>query len=298
MDPSGKVTVTTSLPSQGQGHATVFAQIASDALGVALSDVVVRSGDTSQAWGMGTWGSRAAVIGAGTIVRAAEPIREKLARTAAHLLEAAPGDIELAEGLAFVSGSPAARVAIAEVADKLFFSIDERPPDIEPTLEATASFDPAEPIFSNGAHAAVVEVDLETGGVTIERIVVVEDCGVLINPAIVEGQVHGGTAQAIGQAFYEELVYDGDGQLLTATLADYLPPTACEVAPIEIIHLETPSPFTVGGVKGCGETAMTGAPAAFLCAINDALAPLGAELTELPMTPERVLGAVRAAKGA
>jgi CO/xanthine dehydrogenase Mo-binding subunit len=292
------VTVTTSLPSQGQGHATVFAQIASDALGVTVADVVVRTADTSQAWAMGTWGSRAAVIGAGTIVRAAEPIREKLARTAAHLLEAAAGDIELADGFAFVAGSPDARVSIADVADKLLFSIDERPPDVEPTLEATASFDPAEPIFSNGAHAAVLEVDLDTGGVTIERIVVVEDCGVVINPAIVEGQVHGGTAQAIGQAFYEELVYDADGQLLTATLADYLPPTACEIAPIEIIHLETPSPFTAGGVKGCGETAMTGAPAALLCAVNDALAPLGAELTELPMTPERVLAAVRTATGA
>jgi CO/xanthine dehydrogenase Mo-binding subunit len=253
---------------------------------------VVRSGDTSQAWGMGTWGSRGAIIGAGTIVRAAEPLRRKLESTAAHLLEASVEDVELTDGYASVVGSPAARLPLAEVASKLLFSVDERPPDVEPTLEATAAFDPAQAIFANGAHAAVVEVDLETGAVAIERIVVVEDCGVLINPTIVEGQVHGGIAQAIGQAFYEELVYDTDGQLLTATLADYLPPTACEVPPIEILHLETPSPFTAGGVKGCGEAAMTGAPAAFLCAVNDALTPLGAELTELPITPQRIIAAL------
>jgi len=298
MDPTGKVTVTTPLVTQGQGHATAFAQLAADALGVRVEDVSVRSGDTSQAWGMGTWGSRGAIIGAGTILRAAEPVRRKLELTAAHLLEASAGDIELADGYAYVAGSPAHRLSLADVADKLLFSVDERPADVEPTLEATASFDPAEPVFANGAHAAVVEIDVETGAVTIERIVVVEDCGVLINPALVEGQVHGGIAQAIGQAFYEELVYDDDGQLLTTTLADYLPPTACETAPIEIVHLETPSQFTAGGVKGCGEAAMTGAPAAFLCAVNDALVPFGAELYELPMTPPRILAALARGRAA
>ena len=184
------------------------------------------------------------------------------------------------------------RLPISEVAAKLLFSVVERPHDLEPALEATASFDPAQPIFANGAHAVIVEVDPETGAVSIERIIVVEDCGVVINPMIVEGQIHGGMAQAIGQAFYEEVIYDADGQLLTATLADYLPPTAAEVVPIEIFHLQTPSPFTAGGVKGCGEAAMVGAPAAFLCAVNDALAPLDIELTELPMTPQRIRAAV------
>jgi carbon-monoxide dehydrogenase large subunit len=295
VEASGTLTVTTSLVPQGQGHATTFAQVAADALGVPVADVVVRSGHTSHTWGMGTWGSRGAIIGAGTIARAAEPLRRKLVATAAHLLEASTDDVELGDGHAFVNGSPWIRLPLSEVASKILFSADDRPPEIEPTLEATASFDPAQPIFANGAHAAIVEVDPETGAVTIERIIVVEDCGVLINPAIVEGQVQGGMAQAIGQAFYEELVYDSEGQLLTSTLADYLPPTACETAPIEIIQLETPSAFTAGGVKGCGEAAMTGAPAAFLCAVNDALAPLGVELNDLPMTPQRILAALAGA---
>ncbi len=294
MDPSGKVTVTTSLVSQGQGHATAFAQLAADALGVAFEDVVVHAGGTRQTWGLGTWGSRAAIIGGGSILRAAAVLREKLVRTAAHLLEAAPEDVVLENRRAFVLGSPARAVSIPELADAIYFAWQKRPLDLDPTLEATAAYDPPAAIFANGAHAAVVEVDLETGGVQVERVYAVEDCGVMINPAIVEGQIRGGIAQAIGQALYEELIYDEDGQLVTASFADYLIPTAFEVPEIEIRHLETPCSYSPAGVKGMGESAMVSAPAALLNAVNDALHPFGVRLTEVPLTPSRIHAALAA----
>jgi carbon-monoxide dehydrogenase large subunit len=297
MEPSGKVTVFTSVTSQGQGHQTTLAQIAADALGVPLEDVVVRAGDTRQAYGIGTWGSRAAVIGSGSILRAAEPIRQKLLRTAAHLLEAAEDDLVLANGRVEVKGSPDKGMTVGEVAGVIYFAAHLRPPGMDPTLEATASYDPAQEVMANGAHLAVVEVDVETGLVTIERFVAVEDCGTMINPMIVEGQLRGGITQAIGATFLEEIVYDEQGQLLTTTFMDYLIPTASEVPPIEIIHIETPSKVTAGGVKGMGESAMIAAPAALVNAVNDALEPLGVYLTEVPLTPDRILSAIAARGG-
>ena len=169
-----------------------------------------------------------------------------------------------------------------------------RPPDIDPTLEATASFDPDGTVFSNGAHAAIVNVDVETGVVRVETFYAVEDCGVMINPAIVEGQIRGGIAQAIGGVLLEEMVYNDDGQLLTTTFMDYLLPTASEVPPIEIVHLSTPSKITPGGIKGMGESAMVSAPAAIVNGVNDALAAFGVMIEELPITPDRVLAAVAA----
>jgi carbon-monoxide dehydrogenase large subunit len=298
MEPSGKVTVFTSLTSQGQGHQTSLAQIAGDALGVPIEDVVVRSGGTRQTYGLGTWGSRAAVIGSGSILRAAEPIRRKLLQTASHMLEISPDDLVLENGRISAAGSPDKSLAVADVAAVIYFVAPARPEGMDPTLEATANYDPSEEVYANGAHAAIVEVDVETGLVRIERFVAVEDCGVMINPMIVEGQLRGGIVQALGAALLEEMVYDEEGQLLTTTFMDYLLPTASEVPPIEIIHLETPSQATAGGVKGMGESAMIAAPAAIVGAINDALAPLGAALTEVPVTPERVLSAIDRAASA
>ncbi|HKP18544.1 MAG TPA: molybdopterin cofactor-binding domain-containing protein [Gaiellaceae bacterium] len=292
MEPSGKVTVFTSLTSQGQGHQTTLAQIAADALGVALEDVVVRSGDSRQAYGLGTWGSRAAVIGSGSILRAAEPIRRKLLQTAGHLLEASEDDLVLANGRIEVQGSPDKGMAVGDVAGVIYFAAHVRPPGMDPTLESTAAYDPSEEVWANGAHAAIVEVDTETGLVSIERFVAVEDCGTMINPTIVEGQLRGGITQAIGAAFLEEMTYDEHGQLLTSTFMDYLIPTASEAPEVEIIHIETPAKTTAGGVKGMGESAMIAAPAALVNAVNDALEPFGAFLTDVPLTPDRVLSAI------
>jgi carbon-monoxide dehydrogenase large subunit len=297
MEPSGKVTVFTSLTSQGQGHQTTLGQIAADALGVPLEDVVVRAGDTRQAYGMGTWGSRAAVIGSGSILRAAEPIRQKLLQTASHMLEVAEEDLVLAGGRIEVKGSPDKGLGVGDVAGVIYFASQVRPPGMDPTLESTAAYDPALEVMANGAHAAIVEVDAETGLVTIERFVAVEDCGTMINPTVVEGQLRGGITQALGAALLEEMVYDDQGQLLTTTFMDYLIPTASEAPPIEIIHIETPSKVTAGGVKGMGESAMIAAPAALVNAVNDAVEPLGAYLTDVPLTPDRILSAITAANG-
>jgi carbon-monoxide dehydrogenase large subunit len=292
MEPSGKVTVFTSLTSQGQGHQTTLGQIAADALGVPLEDVMVHAGDTRQAYGIGTWGSRAAVIGGGSILRAAEPIRRKLLMTASHMLEASEDDLELANGRIEVKGSPDKSLGVGDVAGVIYFASQVRPPGMDPTLESTASYDPALEVMANGAHMAIVEVDIETGIVAVQRIVAVEDCGTMINPMIVEGQLRGGITQAIGAAFLEEMTYDEQGQLLTTTFMDYLVPTASEVPPIEIIHIETPSQVTAGGVKGMGESAMIAAPAALVNAVNDALEPFDAYLTEVPVTPNRILAAI------
>ncbi len=297
MEPSGKVTVFTSLTSQGQGHQTTLAQMAGDALGVPFEDVVVRAGDTSQTYGMGTWGSRAAVIGSGSILRAADPIRRKLLQTASHMLEVSEDDLVLANGRIEVKGSPDKGMGVGEVAGVIYFAAHVRPPGMDPTLESTAAYDPAEEVMANGAHAVIVEVDVETGVVTIERFVAVEDCGTMINPTIVEGQLRGGITQAIGAALLEEMVYDEQGQLLTTTFMDYLIPTASEAPSIEIIHIETPSKVTAGGVKGMGESAMIAAPAALVNAVNDAIEPLGAYLTDTPLTPDRIRSAIAANKG-
>jgi carbon-monoxide dehydrogenase large subunit len=294
MEPSGKVTVFTSLTSQGQGHQTTLAQMAGDALGVPFEDVVVRAGDTSQTYGMGTWGSRAAVIGSGSILRAADPIRRKLLQTASHMLEVSEDDLVLANGRIEVKGSPDKGMGVGEVAGVIYFAAHVRPPGMDPTLESTAAYDPAEEVMANGAHAVIVEVDVETGLVTIERFVAAEDCGTMINPTIVEGQLRGGITQAIGAALLEEMVYDEHGQLLTTTFMDYLVPTASEAPSIEIIHIETPSKVTAGGVKGMGESAMIAAPAALVNAVNDAIEPLGAYLTDTPLTPDRIRSAIAA----
>ena len=298
LDPTGTVTVTTSFVTAGQGLPTTLAQVAADAFGVPLEKVVVRTGSTGNTYGLGTFASRAAVIGAGSIGRAAEIVRAKVRQMAGHLLEAAPDDIVLADDRVHVAGVPSRGMALAEVAGAIYFAAQTHPEDFDPTLEATATFDPGDHILANGGHAVVVEVDVETGLVRVERVFCVEDCGRMINPMVVEGQIRGGIVQGIGSALFEELVHDVNGQLVTTTFQDYLLPSAWDVPDIEIAHLETPSSIVPGGIKGMGESAMISTPAAVICAVNDALAPLGASVTRYPASPERVFQALRAASGA
>jgi carbon-monoxide dehydrogenase large subunit len=291
MEPDGTVTLTTGLQSNGQGHETTMAQVAADELGVRIEDVKVVQGDTAgTAYATGSYGSRTAVIGSGAIRRAAGDVRDKLLAIAAHLFEAAPEDLDLADGHISVLGSPDKSFTIREVATAAYWG--PRPGDMDPALIATRSYDPPE-TYSNACIAVVVEVDAETGQVKIERIVAVEDCGTVLNPAVVEGQVIGAIAQGIGAVLYEQLPYDDDGNFLAGTLVDFLYPTATEVPAIEVDHLETPSPVTEGGMKGMGEGGLIGGPSAIVNAISDAL---GVPVDRTPLRPCDVLELVAAAR--
>jgi carbon-monoxide dehydrogenase large subunit len=297
MDPSGKVVVDSSLHSHGQGHETTFAQIVAERLGVPITDVRVRFGDTQSApYGMGTFASRSAVLGGGAAWKAADVVRGNLLKVAANVMEAAVADLEIAEGLIRVKGSPAHTMRIGEVARLAFHRPERLPAGLMPSdLSCTQSYDapPGYGTFTNSAHAAIVEVDARTGFVRILRYVVVEDCGTMINPLIVDGQVHGGTVQGIGGALLEHLVYDEDGQMLSQTLMEYLLPSATDVPAIEVHHMQTPSPFTVGGIKGMGEGGAIAPLPALANAVSDALAPLGVSVDCLPLSPERVLGLIQ-----
>ncbi|WP_163512450.1 xanthine dehydrogenase family protein molybdopterin-binding subunit [Fodinicola acaciae] len=286
MDPTGEVVVTTGTCGHGQGHETTFAQIVADQLGIDPGQVRLRQGDTDlTSYGWGTFGSRSIVIGGGAAGKAAGVVASQLRRIAAFLLEVSETDVELSEGAARVRGVPGAEVSVAEMARLVHFQAHQLPDDCRYALEARQSADPPG-TFSNATHAALVSIDPGTGGVRVERYVVVEDCGVVINPLVVDGQVRGGVAQGIAAALYEQLVYDADGQPATASLMDYLAPTAAEIPPIQIFHLETPSQHSETGAKGMGEGGTIGAPAAVLNAINDAL---GSDFDHIPVLPHQVL---------
>ena len=295
MEPSGKVTIATGLHSHGQGHETTFAQIAADALGIEIEDVAVMFGDTSTSpFGMGTHASRSAIIGGGTVSLAANRVREKVLGVASRLLEVSPEDLEIEDGRVSVVGAPERGLAMAEVAGAAYFVPGIRGEGEEAFLSATMFYDPPA-TYSNGTIVAVVEVDPETTEIKIERIVASEDCGTVINPMIVEGQVHGAIAQGIGGALLEHLAYDEEGQPLATTYMDYLIPTTMEVPPIQVNHLETPSPFSIGGIKGIGEGGLISAPAAVSCAVLDALAPWNPKIRTLPVTPDRITEICRSA---
>jgi len=288
MDPDGSVRCATSFPAQGQGHATTIAQVVADRLGVALEQVRVLPTDTAAGpAGSGTFGSRGAVSIGGAVAVAADRVRARLAALAAHRLEAAAADIVIEAGRAHVRGVVDRSLGIAELAG-LAYSPPRGglPAGLEPGLTATVSFDPPGPTFSGAVHVAVVEVDRDTGRVRVGRYVVVEDCGPVVNPTIVEGQIHGAVAQGLGEALLESIVYDADGQLLTATLMDYALPRADDVPAFEIGHLQTPAPLMPGGVKGMGEGGTIGAPAAVANAVADAIRPLGRDVTALPIRPQ------------
>lgn len=290
VEPSGEVRGFVSAASQGQGHATTLAQVLADELGVALDAVSIVEGDTERCpHGSGSFASRTMVVSGGALVLAARRVRDKVATIAAHMLEAAREDLAFEDGAISVRGVPGRAVTLAQVANLAYRPAGGTlPPGVEPALEATHYYDPPPATFSNGTHVAVVEVDPDTGQVAILRHVVVEDCGRIVNPMIVDGQTHGAVAQGIGNALYEDFAYDAGGQPLTTTFMDYLIPGTLEVPPVEVIHLETPPAVSVTGFKGMAEGGTIGSTAAVANAIADALAPLGLEVRELPVTPNRL----------
>jgi carbon-monoxide dehydrogenase large subunit len=297
VDPSGYVEARIGSSPHGQGLRTTLAQIIADEIGVTPDVIKVTHGDTDRSpYGWGTFGSRSLVITGGATLIAARKVRAKLLTIASHMLEAASGDIVLENGTAKVAGTDRS-VSIAKIAREAYTQTHRFKGEIEPGLTETGSYDPPG-TFSNACHVAIVEVDVETGRVTVEKFLVAEDAGRIINPMIAEGQVHGGIAQGIGNALLEEIVYDESGGILTANLADYMPPTAREMPPIELHHLETPSTTSITQAKGLGEGGSIGAPAAVINAINDALTPFNVQIDEMPATPQRIRAALRATHSA
>ncbi|UYM07283.1 xanthine dehydrogenase family protein molybdopterin-binding subunit [Solicola gregarius] len=289
MDPTGEVTVTSGTCGHGQGHETTFAQIVADRLGISPDRVKLRQGDTDLvSFGWGTFGSRSLVIGGGSAAVAARRLADKIRKVAGELLEADPADIDLVDGHAEVRGAPDAHVSIEQIAATVHFRAHELREHDEQLLEARGAADPPG-MFSNAAHAALVEVDPGTGDARVVDYIVVEDCGVVINPTIVDGQVRGGVAQGIASALYEELVYSPEGQPLAGTFMDYLVPTASEIPPIAVHHLETPCDQTETGAKGMGEGGTIGAPATVVSALNDALRAYGADIDHVPVRPADLL---------
>jgi carbon-monoxide dehydrogenase large subunit len=287
----GSVACFVSFPSQGQGHQTTVAQLVADQLAVPLQRIDVHPPDTQTSPpGSGTFASRGAVAQGGTVERAAAAVRAKILAVAARVLEAHVGDLELRDGRVTVRGAPARGIEVVEIARLAHSPPPGGLPDgMEPGLDATRPFDPSAAAFSGAVHVAAVEADVETGQVSVREYTVVEDCGPVINPVIVEGQIHGALAQGIGEALGERLVYDAEGQLVTGTLMDYAVPVAAALPFFAIGHLETPSPHTPGGVKGVGEGGTVGAPAAIANAVADAVRPLGVTVTSLPITAERLV---------
>lgn len=309
IEPSGKVFVSTGLASQGQSHVTTFAQVAAEELGVPVEDVQVTTGDTAHFnFSTGTFASRAAVVSGNAIGLAARRVREKALELAANHLEVSSLDLEVRDGRIAVKGVPEAGMTYAEIArlaNPLRYSYGSDTvsmlsagtpvwkgpalaPGQEPGLEATDYFSPPRATWASGVHVCLVEVDVDTGMITFLRYCIVHDCGKVINPMVVEGQIHGGVAQGIGGAFYERMAYDENGQLLNASFMDYLIPTADEIPNLEIGHEETPSPLNPLGIKGVGEAGTIPGSALLASALEDALRPLGIQITNMPLNPSEL----------
>ena len=290
--PTGKASVSVGTSPHGQGEETTFAQILSDELGLEVDDIEVIHGDTDNTpMGWGTYGSRTTVVGGTAVMLSARKLKEKGRALAAHLLEAAEVDIEYENGKFFVRGSPDQSKTIQDIA--LMANVAWNMPEgMDPGFEATAFYDPPNFTFPFGAHVAVVMVDPDNGHIELQRYVAVDDCGLQINPMIVEGQVHGGVVQGAGQALWEGAVYDDNGQLLTGSMMDYALPRANMVPDIETLSTVTPSPHNPLGVKGIGETGTIASTATIYSAVIDALKPLGVTRLEMPLTPERVWQAI------
>lgn len=298
VEPSGMVRVATGVGTQGQGHFTTFAQLVAEQLGVDLNQVQVVTGDTREFnWGTGTFASRGAVVAGNACHAAAVKVREKILSLAAGLLGAAPDRLELSGGRVQVRGAPERGMTLGALAVKANPLRGAVTPGTEPGLEATAYFGPDRGNAASGVHAMIVEVDAETAAVDIKRYVVVHDCGRVINPMVVEAQIQGGVAHGIGNAFYEQLIFDEGGQLMNASFMDYLLPTALDVPTVEMAHIETPSPLNPLGTKGVGEAGAIPTGALFAQAVEDALAGSGVEITEVPLSPNRLFELLRAAAG-
>jgi|FLYL01.1.fsa_nt_gi carbon-monoxide dehydrogenase large subunit len=297
VNPDSSATVIIGTGPSGQGHQTTWAQIVSDQLGIPIDRIRVIHGDTAESpMGIGTFGSRSAAVDGSATYLAAQKVRAKAARLAAHLLEAAEEDIEFGDGGAYVAGSPDKRVTWEEIAT-VAYQPHRLPEGIEGGLEAHAIFSPANATWPFGSHACLVEVDEETGDVRILRYLTVDDCGNVINPMIVAGQIHGGIAQGVGQAMFEEAVYDDEGNLLTPSLLDYILPTAVDLPSFELKRTVTPSDVNPLGVKGIGEAGTIGSAQTVVNAVVDALSPLGVEHVDMPLRPKRVWQAIQDAKG-
>jgi carbon-monoxide dehydrogenase large subunit len=295
--PTGKAHVYIGASPHGQGEETTFAQIIAHEIGIGVDDVKVVHGDTETTpMGWGTYGSRTTAVGGAALVLAARKIKEKAKIIAAHLLEAAVEDMDYSDGKFFVKGSPDKAKTIQEIALMAHVAWN-MPAGVEAGLEASMFYDPPNFTYPFGSHLAVVEVDRETGAVELKRYVALDDCGPQINPVIVEGQVHGGVVQGIGQALWEEAVYDERGQLVTGSMLDYALPRADTLPDIEVISSVTPSPHHPIGVKGIGEAGAIASTVTVYNAVIDALSPLGVETLRMPMTPERVWRAMRQARG-
>ncbi len=291
---NGKVSVVTGVGTQGQGHFTSFAQIVADQIGVDVRDISVVTGDTAEFhWGAGTFASRGAVVAGNACYAAGQMVRSKILKLAGEVLEAPESDLEIADGKVTVKGQPDSSITLGDLAGRANPMRGAVKPGTEPGLEATAYFGPSSGTTASGVHAMILEVDPETMLVKINKYVVVHDCGKMINPMIVEGQVHGGVAQGIGNAFYEQLFYDDNGQLLNASFMDYLLPTANDVPHIDIGHEETPSPLNPMGVKGVGEAGAIPVGALFAQAVEDALEHK-IEVLEIPLSPNRLFELVNA----
>jgi carbon-monoxide dehydrogenase large subunit len=288
--PAGKVVIATGAASQGQGHRTVFAQIAADALGIDIADISVDAADTSKfPLGISTIGSRIAVTAGSSVELAAQKVRAKAIKAASIMLEAAESDLELEEGVVRVVGVPSMQVSLGDIARTLSGSAGLLlPGHLEPDLAATAYFESNALTFAYGSNACEVEIDPATGDARVTRYVVAHDCGRLINPLVVDGQIRGGVVHGIGNALYERMVYDETGQPLSTNYGEYLLPIATEMPDIEIHHIETPSPRNPIGVKGAGEGGTIPAAACVISAIEDALGPKSPSLTEHPVSPERI----------
>lgn len=297
MEPDGSVVVSTGLHSHGQGHETSLAQVTADELGVNPSRIRVTYGDTARdVYGSGTYASRSAVIGGGAAARASRAVREKLVTLAAHLLEIEEDDVDICDGRVWSKSDPTRETTVdAVVADAYWGALNRPSEEFDPGLTATRHYDPPE-TYSNGVIAAIVEVDVETGIIDLQRILAVEDCGQMLNPMIVDGQVAGAVVQGIGNALYEECFYDEDGQPKFSSLVDFLYPSTSEVPTVEIAHLSTPSPVTEGGIKGMAEGATIATPAAIVSAIHDALEPFGVTLDRTPVTPPYLIERIEAAR--
>ena len=294
---TGKGSVFTGASSHGQGHETAFAQLVSSELGIPVEDIDVIHGDTSQIqMGTGSFGSRSAAVGGGAIHMSTQKIKEKAKKLAAHILEASEEDIEFEDGKLFVRGAPAEGKTIQEIALASYYYTEDIPEGMEPGMEAMSFFDPKNFTWPGGTHIAVVEIEEATGEVTLLRYIAVDDVGNVINPLIVDGMVHGGAAQGVGQALQEEAIYDGTGQLLTGSMMDYAVPRATDLPMYELDRTVTPTPVNPMGVKGAGETATIAGSPAVINAVVDALSPYGVKHIDMPAKAEKVWRIIRDSK--
>jgi len=288
VEPNGKVTVLSGASPHGQGQETSFAQIVADELGVELDDITVIHGDTAAVpKGIGTFGSRATAVGGIAVYQSAQKVKEKARELASHLLEVDADDLNFAEGRFSVKGVPRKGFTIKQIAQEAH-QAGRFPKNMDPRLVSESSFEPGNFTFPFGTHICVVEVEPQTGQIGIKKYIAVDDCGKVINPLLVDGQIQGGIVQGMGQALFEEVVYDEDGQLLTGSLMNYALPRAADLPRLNLTRTETPTPVNPLGIKGIGEAGTIGSTPAVVNAVVDALAPFGVRHIDMPLTPQKI----------